>query len=354
MNLGDVSMAKHRSKKKKKKTIIVCVFLVIVACVCAGVYFLQGEHGDEVKKLTKKIVKPKKTLKILDLDSNERPYAVMIDNNVGYRAHAGLQDAYLTYEMIVEGGLTRIMAIFKDKDTSLIGPVRSSRHYFLDYALENDAVYAHFGWSEFAKNDISLLGVNNLNGITNAPNGYWRDRTVKAPHNVFTKISLLKEQAEKKGYRTTSDDFENFSYSVDALSLEGKEGAVPANTVTIRYSNYHTTGYTYDVARQVYVRSMDNQAHVDKVTNEQYYTKNIIVEKMSNHSIDSYGRQDIDDVSSGDGYYITNGYAMPIKWSKTSRKAKTTYTYLDGSKVVLNDGNTYVQIQPINEPLTMS
>ena len=100
----------------------------------------------------------------------------------GYTAHAGLQDAYLTYEIIVEGGLTRIMAIFKDQDTELIGPVRSARHYFLDYALENDAIYGHYGWSEFAKNDIDLLGVNNLNGITNAQSTYWRDRSVAAPH----------------------------------------------------------------------------------------------------------------------------------------------------------------------------
>ena len=94
---------------------------------------------------------------------------------------------------------------------------------------------------------------------------------------------------------------------------------------------------------------MDNQAHIDKVTHEQYYTKNIVIQKMSNHSIDNRGRQDIDDVSSGDGYYITNGYAVPIKWSKSSRSAKTSYTYLDGSTVKLNDGNTYVQIQPIGE-----
>ena len=72
-----------------------------------------------LKDAAEKLVKPKKTLKILDLNSDERPYAVMIDNNVGYNAHAGLQDAYLTYEIIVEGGLTRLMAIFKDQDTEL-------------------------------------------------------------------------------------------------------------------------------------------------------------------------------------------------------------------------------------------
>ena len=104
----------------------------------------------------------------------------------------------------------------------------------------------------------------------------------------------------------------------------------------------------------VYLRDMDGYAHVDKETNEQYYTKNIIIQKMSNHSIDNYGRQDIDDVASGDGYFITNGYAVPIRWEKSGRSSKTKYTYLDGSTVMLNDGNTYVQIQPTDETLEIT
>ena len=68
-------------------------------------------------------------LSLIHIYSNQRPIAVMIDNNIGNGRHAGLQESYLNYEIIVEGGLTRIMAVFKDKDVSLIGPVRSSRHY---------------------------------------------------------------------------------------------------------------------------------------------------------------------------------------------------------------------------------
>ena len=352
--LGDVTMQRRKRKKKKKNKVFLVLGLLFIIALAVGAYILLFHEDAPLKEVGEKITKPEKKLQILDLDSDERPYAVMIDNNVGYTAHAGLQDAYLTYEIIVEGGLTRIMAIFKDKDTSLIGPVRSARHYFLDYALENDAIYGHYGWSEFAKNDIDLLGVDNLNGITNAQSAYWRDRSVAAPHNVFTSIENLKEAAESKGYRLTSNNFENFDYSVDAITLDQKEGAMPANNISIRYSYYHTTGYTYDTNRGVYLRSMDNQAHVDKVTQEQYYTKNIIIQKMGNHSIDNYGRQDIDDVSSGDGYYITNGYAVPIKWEKSGRSAKTKYTYLDGTTIQLNDGNTYVQIQPTDETLTIT
>ena len=68
----------------------------------------------------------------------------MIDNHLDALPQAGLNKAYIVYEMIVEGGETRLMALFKDRDLEKIGPIRSSRHYFLDYALENDAIYVHF------------------------------------------------------------------------------------------------------------------------------------------------------------------------------------------------------------------
>ena len=97
-------------------------------------------------------------------NGNSRTIAVMIDNVGDARPQAGLNEAYMVYEIIVEGKLTRLMALFKDVDLDKIGPVRSSRHYFLDYALENDAIYVHFGWSPQAQSDIRKLGVNNING----------------------------------------------------------------------------------------------------------------------------------------------------------------------------------------------
>ena len=128
-------------KKKRKKKITITVFIILLLALIGGVYYYFVYLGNDVPLVTKE------KLNVYDVNSNKRPIAVMIDNNVENDEQVGLQDAYLTYEIIVEGGLTRIMAIYKDVDTSVIGPVRSSRHYFLDYALENDAIYAHYGWS---------------------------------------------------------------------------------------------------------------------------------------------------------------------------------------------------------------
>lgn len=300
----------------------------------------------------------KKKLTIYDEDSNKRPIAVMIDNNVGYSSQVGLQDAFVTYEAIVEGGLTRMMAIFKNTNTSLIGPVRSSRHYFLDYALEYDALYAHYGWSTFAENDIKSLRVNNINGLY-VDSAYWRDRKIAAPHNVFTNIETLYKSAENLGYQTTTDEWEALpitSDNVDLTKIKNKTctdtdcdtGLVQANKVTIPYSNSQTRSYAYDRERKVYLRYMNHNAHIDRDSKEQYHYKNIIIIKVKNKTLDSYGRQDLDTTGTKEAYYITNGYAIPITAKKDSRSGKTIYNYMDGSEVKLNDGNTFIQIEPVN------
>lgn len=346
-------MPRKKRKKKKDKVFIISVVIFIILVICIGIYYLFFNGN---KSVVKKI-EVKKKIKIVDEDSNERPLAVMIDNNVGYDTHAGLQDSYINYEIIVEGGYTRIMALFKDRDVSLIGPVRSSRHYFLDYALESDAIYAHYGWSTFAENDIKTLGVNNINGLT-ADSAYWRDKKIAAPHNVFTSTETLYKYAESKNYDTKTDDWKLLNYSPDEINFKGpkkdkKTGEVSddpriiANSLSLKYSNNQTTSYTYDSENKYYLRFMDGKQHLDKTTRKQLHYKNIIIEKVENYDLDSYGRQDLETVGEGEGYYITNGYALPITWQKTNRDSKTIYKYLDGSKVVVNDGNTFIQIIPI-------
>ena len=91
---------------------------------------------------------------------------------------------------------------------------------------------------------------------------------------------------------------------------------------------------------------MNGASHNDKETGEILHYKNIIIEKVYNHSIDSYGRQDLTTTGTGEGYFVTDGYAVPINWTKSSRSAKTKYTYKNGEEIELNDGNTFIQIIP--------
>ena len=169
----------------------ILVVLIIVAGILLGMKVVKdkelkgqiqtGETNTENGGTTIVEVKEPKIFK-----GNDRPIAVMIDNHKGAMPQAGLNDAYLVYEIIVEGGESRLMALFKGANLDKIGPVRSSRHYFLDYALENDAIYVHFGWSPQAQSDITKLGVNNINGISESSTSFWRTKDKYAPHNVAT------------------------------------------------------------------------------------------------------------------------------------------------------------------------
>ena len=346
-------MSRKRMRKKDHKFITICLF-IIGLCLCGIGYYYLTNNEEVLDKIIPDILEEKK-LTIVDEDSNERPIAVMYDNNVGYNAHAGLQDSYLNYEVIVEGGLTRIMALFKDKDVSLIGPVRSSRHYFLDYALESDAIYCHYGWSEFAKSDISALGVNNINGLTDS-NAYWRDTKIAAPHNVFTNTDTLYTQAKKYSYSVETSSWQVLNYDVEKINLNTEDNTknVVVDNISLKYSNYHTTSYQYDSNNKYYLRYMDQNQHLDKTTGSQLHYKNIIIMKVSNSTLDSYGRQDLDTVGTGEGYYITNGYGIPITWSKSTRKGKTKYLDQNGNEIKVNDGNTFIQIIPITTKIELS
>lgn len=337
----------------KKKIILIILSLLVLGVSIPLLYqtFTKKEKKSE-KKPEQPIVeeeKPVPKLQIVDEDSKSRPYAVMINNNqAAWKNHAGLNDAYLVYEIITEGGITRMMALFKDKNTERIGSVRSSRHYFLDYALENDAIYVHFGWSPKAQSDIPSLGINNINGIYD--NSFWRDRTlgVAYEHTAFTSMELVKALAEKRGYTRDTNKELLLNYSIEELNINNKEGALVANTVTIPYSRSHTTSYQYNSETKRYMRYMNDWAHTDGVTNEQYSTKNIIIQNVENYSMDSYGRQDLKNIGNGNGYFITNGYAVPITWAKDNRSSQTKYRYLDGTEIIVNDGNIFIQIEPIN------
>ena len=343
-----------RKRRKKGKKITIIIVLIILILLGVGLFFFINKEKPKEKKKENKKVKVEEKLKILDLDSDSRPYAVMINNIAtvwGYQC--GIQDAYLVYEIIVEGGYTRLMAVFKDKELDRIGSVRSSRHYFLDYALENDAIYVHFGWSPQAENDMNSLGVNNINFMSYA--GYTRDRSLglASEHTAFTTTSNIKSGIDNYGYRKTSKEKPLLKYSVKEIDLSSKDGAIAANSINVGYSSHKDTSFDYDVENKVYKRSQNNTPQVDYVTKNQYTVKNIITYKVNNYTIlgDNKGRQTIDNIGSGEGYYITNGYMIPITWEKTSRKSKTVYKYLDGTELKVNDGNTHIEIQPLNEDL---
>ncbi len=352
-----------KDKKILKILVIVLSVLLIVTVIATVGYFFianktSSQQTDESKEELEEIaiqLKEPKDEGITIFNGDNRPVAVMIDNNVNAWPQYSINKAYIVYEIIVEGQETRLMALFKDKDVDVIGPVRSSRHYFLDYALENDALYAHLGWSPQAQSDISSLGVNNINGMiydtgtSRTDNSkYWRDLSRNAPHNAFTSLGSIYDVATRLGYRTTSDKKSVLKYVVDEVNLDS---GIIANTVSIPYSGNHIVKYQYNSEQKKYERYSKGVKQKDGSTGEDVLTKNIIITFARNYTLndpESKGRQGLDNVCTADGYYITNGKAIKIKCEKKSRTAQTVYKDLQGNEIDVNDGNTFIEICPLN------
>lgn len=342
--------------KSTKILMVIVAILVIATGVLFAVKIIREKNNgsDEVISLgTEKLGKGKKEnnkeeKSITTFSGTDRPIAVMIDNHKSAMPQSGLNDAYIVYEMIVEGGETRLMALFKGKTLDKIGPIRSSRHYFLDYALENDAIYVHYGWSPQAQSDITKLGVNNVNGLVESTSDFWRAKDKSAPHNAVSATKNILSIAEAKGYNLKSDKKSVLNYVAEDINLESEQ---VANKFSIKYSDYNTVSYTYDSEAKKYLRYSRKTKQIDWDTKEEVFAKNIIITFVKNTTLndgENKGRQTLDNIGTRDGYYITNGKAIKIKCEKKSRKEQTVYKDMQGNEIKVNDGNTFIQICPID------
>lgn len=316
--------------------------ILILFSVC---FFICGCTGQQFSDNNKIIAKEK--IEVVNINSNSRPFAVVVNNaTVAVKVQQGLQSAYMVYEIPVEGNMTRLLAFYKDIDDLKIGTIRSARHNFLDYAFEQDAIFVHWGWSHYAKDQIKSLNVDSLNGLYDK--AFWRENpeNLALEHTGYTSIKKDRDLAKEKGFSLTTDKGLVFNYSLQEVNLT--DGQV-ANKIYIPSSNVSNTSYEYDSNKKVYLRSVNGNKHIDYLTKEQYTAKNIIIQKINTKMASDNYYWDLQTTGSGDGMYITNGHAVPIKWSKNDRKSKTKYTYLNGEEVKLNDGNTYIQLQSNNQ-----
>ena len=340
------------SKKGGMKILIIvlAVVILIAGILLALKIFNKGDSNVVANGENPQATEEPK-VQIVDVNSKTRPYAVMINNNHAAWPQCGLQDAYLVYEIIVEGGISRMMALYKDVYPTKVGSNRSARHYFIDYAEENDAIYIHWGGSPQAYSRINS-GIDDLDGIALEGSVFFRDKSLNRAyeHTGFVDLEKAKDYAEEKGYTRDTEKDLLLNYSAQEVDLSANETAKVADSVELEYSDYHTTSYEYDAENKVYKRSMSGKANVDLETGEQYTAKNIIVYKVNNYTLagQNKGRQELENIGSGTGYYISNGYAVSITWEKTSHSGQTVYKYAKGEEITVNDGNTFIQIMPMN------
>lgn len=284
--------------------------------------------------------------------AKRRPYAVMI-NNIGYafERQMGTSKADLIYEALAEGGITRMLAVFEDvSGVKKIGSVRSARHYYVEFAQEWDAIFCHFGHTKYAVSKMEELNTNNLSGLS-AIGGivYARDRSIRAPHNVFTNGKKLKKGAKKQGYSQKKDETamaEHFQFHETDTDLpDGKK----AMRITIPFSAYSTCKMKYNKKSKVYMKSEYGKKHMDIYYKKQLKFKNVIIQLVDESNIDHNGYQTMKlKKASGKGFYYTNGKRINITWKRTESTNEMAYYDESGNVLTVNPGKTYIAVYPKN------
>lgn len=283
--------------------------------------------------------------------AKKRPIAVMINNIINAVPHSGVSQAGVMYECVVEGNLTRLMAIFEDWESiEKIGPVRSCRDYYVYWAYEWDSIYCHFGGPKlYVDAVLSRAETHNLDGTALDGTVYFRTTDRKAPHNAYTSGEGILKGIDLKDYslkhtENYREGHYNFTPASKQNTLTQVTGAFDATYLEPGYL-INKPYFEYNEEDGLYYRYQYDKAHIDQENGEQLAFKNVIFQNTYYETRDAKGYlafQDHDDTR--DGWYFTNGKGIHVRWKKSSDYSPTRYYDDDGNEIVLNTGKTMVCI----------
>ncbi len=279
-----------------------------------------------------------------------RPYMVMVENSPQARPQSGLQQADIVFEILAEGEITRFVSVFQSHPAETIGPVRSIRPYFVELGEMLDAVIVHAGWSQDAMNLLQSHKLNHLDQVYGDHAFYWRASDRKAPHNLYTSTAKIAEGAEARNFRKEWKQYGLLFAGQGVSPVAAALGATSATHVQIPYIRGYVVSYDYDTSKEVYLRSMDGQPHVDKETGDQLHTRNLLVLEAKHAVLDKEGRRSVDVTGPGKGTLLQEGKALDVTWRQKDGMLRV---YAGDSEVPLLPGNTWVQVVPEGTALQM-
>jgi len=320
-----------------------------------------------------------------------RPLMVMIENHEESRPQSGLSNADIVYETVAEGGITRFMGVYYCNAQAyevMLGPIRSARSYYLDWASEYGAnpLYAHvggancnhgcpggtskadalwqiekYGWGGALGNDLSQYSIGYPT--------FWRDyerlgRTVDTEHTMYSTTERLWAVAAKRGWNYADaeevawdEDFVPWKFADASKTEDGQTAKISYNFWENSPAGDYSVSWEYDSTAKVYKRVQSTQAHLDLNTNEQLTTKNLIVmysvESNANDGYPNNAHLVYGLIGKGKAVLFQNGMAEKITWEKKTRTSRTKYLDGEGKEIEFLPGSIWISNIPVgNETLT--
>ena len=284
-----------------------------------------------------------------------RPLAVMVPNDASTLPQYNLANADILYECLVEGEITRLMAVYGDwTELERVGNIRSCRDYFVYWAFEWDSIYCHAGGPFYIDEVIGRKDTNNINALTCPDGVFYRTTDRKAPQNLYLDGADIVKEAKRLGYELSprdnyaDDTHYQFTSKSKPNTLDQYADAATATKIDLKDAYPVTqTWFEYNEEDGLYYRFQkpSKGAHMDAATNTQLAFSNVLVQFTYHEVRDAKGYLAFQcNDTTRDGWYFTQGKAIHVNWKKTSDYGATRYYDDDGNEITLNTGKTMVCI----------
>ncbi len=270
-----------------------------------------------------------------------RPVAVMINNNPDARPTSNLSQADLMFETLVEGGATRILAIYWSREPNKVGTIRSARQYYLEWLSPFDPLFIYDGFasSDDPKTDaggnISRYSIKSVNTV-----GAWRVNDRLAPHNEYSSPISAWEYAEKQGWGGFPT-IEPWKFKKDEKN--DNRGDRFEASVNFADNNLYNISWEYDKNSNQYLRKIAGQNDIDLETGQQLSAKNVVIQEVKIEGpVDEYARLIIETIDSGNARILMDGKVINGTWEKKNRTSRTKYFDSSGEEIHFNRGLTWI------------
>jgi len=272
-------------------------------------------------------------------NTSRRPVAVMLSGDAITRPLSGLAEADLVVNMpVITGSITRMMAVYVCESPKEIGSVRSARDDFLPLAQGMDAIFAHWGGSHFALEQLNKGVMDNLDALKDSGSIFYRKSGIESPHNGFTSFIRLWEASQKLDYRLTGEEA-----GYPHLAGELTPVATTTKTLTLGFSGSFQVKYEYNPADNSYRRWRGGTKEIDKNTGQQVVAKNVLVMKTTSQQIEGQ-YNDVQVTGQGEAIVYRNGEEVFGNWKKTSATGKLYFYDRAGKEIKLVPGQIWLEI----------
>lgn len=281
-------------------------------------------------------------------EKSPRPVAVTINNIEASLPQYGIKEADILMEMPVEGGITRLLAIYSDyRKVPEVCSIRSCRYYFPIFAKGFDAVYFCYGSNELLGTPmLEKIGIDYIDGNKTSDSlVFERDEsrleTYSPEHTVYLKGSNMREIFMKYDFHTEISP--SYKSSAFDFSKTKKSFSFECTEITGSFSSSYSSGFFYDSENEVYLKNHNGEKHIDSSNSKQLEFTNVF---LLYADVSNYEDTNLIEINwhGGKGVYATMGSSEKITWKKASESSPIEFFGSDGKPLEINKGKSYIGV----------